>query len=555
MNLKRLGTQKITLKIPNRPWSESHGVYSGSIGASALYLGLFFASESKNVLIIGSGGGFVPELFLRNIPEDSQITLVDAKLPDSGSGSPFDYQNNVQLTGFKSRNFEYIQSLSEDFLEYCKLEEIYYDFIFIDGDHSESGFTKDLRSSLEIVTKNGLILFHDSKQKSISKVANQILDNWVQLSVGTGVGIYVSTSGKEKTNITNANVNEETLKSLLKSSYANRWNYLATETFKDRFKEYLEYIEEFIDMSKIQKIMEIGGNPSPIIVELMNKYPRLSFSSVEPYISPIAEKAYEVARNRGLRISTSISTEISQDLIFFLGIDLSVCETFEKFRSDILKLRQNFLNASFVILECPDYEPSNWLIQIFAEDLDQVSSCDFSFKDVSSVSLDGFTLNRHLYIYKKKFNISKNLTERQVELIQKYALFFNMSGTPIPEVNLTDNLNGDTYQTAKNFNCWPVERNTNSGQIFTWLRPLQMINFPHGAKTLKFDLYSEHESRKYRSMGFSVEVYPRELVIRKSIFSHFFSRLKLEYFVPKILDKESTDIRQLSFAVTGYRFE
>jgi hypothetical protein len=555
MNLKRLGTQKITLKIPNRPWSESHGVYSGSIGASALYLGLFFASESKNVLIIGSGGGFVPELFLRNIPEDSQITLVDAKLPDSGSGSPFDYQNNVQLTGFKSRNFEYIQSLSEDFLEYCKLEEIYYDFIFIDGDHSESGFTKDLRSSLEIVTKNGLILFHDSKQKSISKVANQILDNWVQLSVGTGVGIYVSTSGKEKTNITNANVNEETLKSLLKSSYANRWNYLATETFKDRFKEYLEYIEEFIDMSKIQKIMEIGGNPSPIIVELMNKYPRLSFSSVEPYISPIAEKAYEVARNRGLRISTSISTEISQDLIFFLGIDLSVCETFEKFRSDILKLRQNFLNASFVILECPDYEPSNWLIQIFAEDLDQVSSCDFNFKDVSGVSLDGFTLNRHLYIYKKKFNISKNLTERQVELIQKYALFFNMSGTPIPEVNLTDNLNGDTYQTAKNFNCWPVERNTNSGQIFTWLRPLQVINFPHGAKTLKFDLYSEHESRKYRSMGFSVEVYPRELVIRKSIFSHFFSRLKLEYFVPKILDKESTDIRQLSFAVTGYRFE
>jgi hypothetical protein len=555
MNQKPLGTRKITLKIPNRPWSESHGVYSGSIGASALYLGLYFASESKNVLIIGSGGGFVPELFLRNIPEDSQITLVDAKLPDSGSGSPFDYQNNVQPAGFKSKNFEYIQSLSEDFLEYCKLEEIYYGFIFIDGDHSESGFTKDLRGSLEIVTKNGLILFHDSKQKSISKVANQLLDNWVQLSVGTGVGIYVSTSGKEKTNIANAYVNEETLKSFLKSSYANRWNYLATETFKDRFKEYLDYIEEFIDMSKIQKIMEIGGNPSPIIVEIMNKYPRLSFSSVEPYISPIAEKAYEVARNRGLRISTFISTEMSQDLIFFLGIDLSVCETFEKFRSDILKLRQNFLNASFVILECPDYEPSNWLIQIFAEDLDQVSSSDFSFKDVSGVSLDGSSLNRHLYIYKKKFNISKNLTERQMELIQKYASFFNISGTPIPEVNFTDYLNGDTYQTAKNFNCWPVERNTNSGQIFTWLKPLQVINFPHGMKTLKFDLYSEHESRKYRSMGFSVEVYPRELVIRKLIFGHFFNRLKLEYFVPKILNKESNDIRQLSYAVTGYRFE
>jgi hypothetical protein len=59
------------------------------------------------VLIIGSGGGFVPELFLRNIPENSQITLVDAKLPDSGSGSPFDYQTNSKPSVYKSNNFEH----------------------------------------------------------------------------------------------------------------------------------------------------------------------------------------------------------------------------------------------------------------------------------------------------------------------------------------------------------------------------------------------------------------------------------------------------------------
>ena len=326
--------RKITFKIPNKPWSESHGVYGENIGAVALYLVLFFASESKNILIIGSGGGFVPELFLQNIPKDCQITLVDAKLPDSGSGSPFDYQNNTKQLHLNPSNFEDIQSLSEDFLEYCKSEKIYYDFIFIDGDHSESGFTKDLYGALQIVTKNGLIIFHDSKQKSISNVANLILDNWIQVPVGTGVGIYTATSGQEKSNVVNNHVSKDNLEILLKSSYAKRWDYLATDTYRNRFKGYLDYIENFIDVGKMQKIMEIGGNPSPIIVEVMNRYPRLIYSSIEPYISPIAEDIYDTARNRGLKVSTSIDTAIKQDLVFFLGIDLSICATFKKFESD-----------------------------------------------------------------------------------------------------------------------------------------------------------------------------------------------------------------------------
>jgi len=538
--------RKFTFKIPNKPWSESHGVYGANIGATALYLGLFFAAESKNILIIGSGGGFVPELFLRNIPEDFQITLVDAKLPDSGSGSPFDYQNTSKQLRLNPSNFEYVQSLSEDFLEYCQTEKFYYDFIFIDGDHSESGFTKDLQGALRIVTKNGLILFHDSKQKSISNVANLILDNWIQVPVGTGIGIHTATSGQEKSNEMNKYLSKDNLEILLKSSYAKRWDYLATDTYRNRFKQYLDHIENFINVGKMQKIMEI---------EVMNRFPGLIYSSIEPYISPIAEDIYETARNLGLRVSTSIDTTIKQDLVFFIGIDLSICETFQKFESDILKLRKNFLSADFVILECPDYEPSNWLIEIFAEELEQVSSKTFNFKDVSGVSLDGFVLNRHLYIYKKKEVVSSELTHRQVELLQKYALFFNMSGTPIPEIDLTDYPMGDTYKTATSFNCWPVERNMNSGEIFTWLRPYQVIKFPRGTSTLRFALYSKHQSRKYRSLGFAIEVDGSDLLIRKLRFGRFFKRVNFEYFVPRLLDKDSTDIRQLSFAVTSYQFE
>jgi hypothetical protein len=287
----------------------------------------------------------------------------------------------------------------------------------------------------------------------------------------------------------------------------------------------------------------------------MVRYPELTFTSIEPYISSIAEKVYEAAKNHGLSVSKSITTEIKQDVIFFIGIDLSISETFQKFQSDVLKLRNNFLNAEFVILECPDYEPSSWLIEIFAEDLYQENYSNFRFQDISGVSLDGFVLNRHLYIYRKKNNVPKDLTVGQEDLLIKYALFFNMSGTPIPEIDLATYLHGDTYQTRKSFNCWPVERNSNSGQIFTWLRPQQVINFPRKKKTLKFALYSMHEPRKYRSFGFTIEVSPNELIIRKSIFACFFNRLNFEYFVPRLLGKESTDIRQLSYAVTGYLFE
>ena len=241
--------------------------------------------------------------------------------------------------------------------------------------------------------------------------------------------------------------------------------------------------------------------------------------------------------------------------MFFIGIDLSICDTFQKFESDILKLRENFLSADFVILECPDYEPSNWLIEMFADDLEQVNSSTFNFKDVSGVSLDGFVLNRHLYIYKKKEVVAKDLTHRQVALLQKYALFFNMTGTPLPEIDLTNHLIGDTYKTAKSFNCWPVEKNVNSGEIFTWLRPTQVIKFPGGTRTLRFALYSKHEPRIYRSLGFIIEVSTSELLIRKLPFGRFFNRVSFEFFIPRLLDKDSTDIRQLSFAVTSYQFE
>lgn len=552
--MKTSGIGKFSLKIPNRPWAESHGVYDNKIGASLLYLGLFFAQECKNALVIGSGAGFVPELLLRNVPLNSHITLVDALLPDSGSGSPYDYENATELYEFNSKNFQYIESLSEDFFEYCKLEKIYYDFIFIDGDHSENGFTKDLLGALEIVTGGGLILFHDSRQSSVSNIANKILINWIEIPVGTGIGLYVATTGKENQMLIRP-INKIAREMLLKSSYGKRWDYLRSNTFNDRLNKYWNLIEKTIDMSLVQKVMEIGGNPTPMVVKVKKSHPHLIFTAVEPFISPSASRVYEEAKKAGLIITNSIPIYIKQDLVFFLGVDLSICRTFKEFRSDVLKLRQIFSGAQFVILECADYEPSKWLIQIFAADLNLVSSYNFIFQDVSGISLDGYILNRNLYIFKIIPIPTNDLTVEQEDFIEKYALHFNMSGTPVKVTNSKSFLFGDTHQTVKNFNCWPIERNMETGQLFTWLRPSQILKFPRGTKTLEFQLYSHHKSRKIKSIGFIIEVSASKLVIRKSVFGNFFNQIYFEYFVPKSVSRKSTDSRQLSFAVTSFKFE
>jgi len=51
---------------------------------------------------------------------------------------------------------------TSDYLIELAKQEILFDFIFIDGDHSYNGAKKDFENALKVLAPNGVIAFHDS---------------------------------------------------------------------------------------------------------------------------------------------------------------------------------------------------------------------------------------------------------------------------------------------------------------------------------------------------------------------------------------------------------
>jgi hypothetical protein len=108
------------MTFEDAPWSESHGFFQRSLGAAPLYAIVANSLMAKDVLIIGSGGGFTPKVFLENVPSIRNLFLVDAFLAETGNGSPLDITKrsldypNIVINRNKLRIFKV---LSKTFLE------------------------------------------------------------------------------------------------------------------------------------------------------------------------------------------------------------------------------------------------------------------------------------------------------------------------------------------------------------------------------------------------------------------------------------------------------
>jgi len=189
-------TQKFEFRFSDAPWSESHGFSKKNEGAALYYLAVGRSLDAKSILVIGSGAGFVPKIYLENLKNLESLVLVDAFIPETGNGSPFDVRtkdkrdypyivtNRRKLTVFKV--------LSKSFFFFAIEKELKFDLIFIDGDHSISGFSSDLENALLCMAPSGGIIFHDTQIEHIRQIADQKLDQrWVDLQIGAGAGLYL----------------------------------------------------------------------------------------------------------------------------------------------------------------------------------------------------------------------------------------------------------------------------------------------------------------------------------------------------------------------------
>ena len=195
--MKRNFSHKPRIKVRDAPWSESHGFSEDSLGATLFYVSVAQSVLAKKILVIGSGAGFVPKLFLENCPSLKQLVLVDAFLPETGNGSPLDVKIK-EITDYplirKNRDKLLVyKTLSAPFFHFAKMNGLLFELIFIDGDHSEHGFESDLRDSLRCLSPGGAILFHDTKFLHIAKAADILLQQkWTNLEIGAGVGLFIS---------------------------------------------------------------------------------------------------------------------------------------------------------------------------------------------------------------------------------------------------------------------------------------------------------------------------------------------------------------------------
>lgn len=126
---------------PIGPWATPAGDTLAVIKAAVGY-------ESKRILEIGSYKGTTTKLMAENTGPDTRIFTLDID-PDHGSafrGTP----EEAKIT----------RIIGDSSLENAS-KHAPYDFIFIDGDHGRKGAYRDSLVSLDVLSEDGVIFWHD----------------------------------------------------------------------------------------------------------------------------------------------------------------------------------------------------------------------------------------------------------------------------------------------------------------------------------------------------------------------------------------------------------
>ena len=143
-----------------------------NLGLGWLYYSLARIIRPKTVVIIGSYRGFTPLVFgkaLKQNIEESKIIFIDPSFVDNFWNNSQDVQDYFKSFGVD--NIEHFLMTTQEFVEcetYKKLKEI--DLVFIDGYHVKEQAKFDYEAFENLVTSQGMVLFHDSTKSFYSKI-------------------------------------------------------------------------------------------------------------------------------------------------------------------------------------------------------------------------------------------------------------------------------------------------------------------------------------------------------------------------------------------------
>lgn len=150
-----------------------------------IFLQLTLLIKPKYILEIGTWKGYSAETWISAFEPQKFVTIEkESKFPDA-----------LEIENINYKYFWNTDSHNND----IQFNTEPYDFLFIDGDHSFEGVTKDWEMYRPLVHKGGIVVFHDAcyhadKTEEVDILWNQLKNKYpyVEIKSGeksTGMGI------------------------------------------------------------------------------------------------------------------------------------------------------------------------------------------------------------------------------------------------------------------------------------------------------------------------------------------------------------------------------
>ena len=195
------------------PYRWSHGATEKHIGDGILIYSLIYFYKFKNLVCLGSGGGYIPRIMTQaryDLSHEGFYDEVSMEWSESGSTYVVDAMNGFNgETNWEDKDSVFRKHFHPKFIKETT-EEAYYNFfvkqdikidlLHIDADHTFEGVKKDFELYSQRMNKGGIITIHDTDKNYV--------DNFVEIDGHEGDDLsgpseFVKTIDKRKFEVIN----------------------------------------------------------------------------------------------------------------------------------------------------------------------------------------------------------------------------------------------------------------------------------------------------------------------------------------------------------------
>ena len=159
----------------------SHGATDMHLGDGLLIYSLIQFHKFKNLVCLGSGGGFIPRIMTQaryDLSVEGFYEVVSHEWGDNGSTYVVDACNGVygevdwqDKDSFFRRQFspKFLNITTEEaYYEYFVKQGIKIDLLHIDADHKYDSVERDFKMYSNIMSDNGIITIHDTDRDYVN---------------------------------------------------------------------------------------------------------------------------------------------------------------------------------------------------------------------------------------------------------------------------------------------------------------------------------------------------------------------------------------------------